>query len=120
MTEGEGSSEAGDEESKAAPSSDPADAPPPTLTDHTNEDDNILEDEHTIEHTKEGQLSGGSDSGSDEEHEEEDEDEDEEEEEPRLKYATLTRNLSALYRNKDATSSSLVAGDKMVCLCSQK
>ncbi|EXJ84990.1 hypothetical protein A1O3_05665 [Capronia epimyces CBS 606.96] len=45
---------------------------------------------------------------------EEDEEEDEEdEEEPRLKYATLTRNLSPLYRNGDATSTFLVAGDKM-------
>jgi vacuolar protein sorting-associated protein 41 len=45
---------------------------------------------------------------------EEDEDE-EEEEEPRLKYAPLTKNLSSLYRNGDATSSFLVGGDKMVC-----
>ncbi|KAJ9611466.1 Vacuolar protein sorting-associated protein 41 [Cladophialophora chaetospira] len=44
---------------------------------------------------------------------EEDESEDEEEE-PRLKYATLTRNVSSLYRNGDATSTFHVAGDKMV------
>jgi hypothetical protein len=44
---------------------------------------------------------------------EDDEDEDEEEEEPRLKYATLTKSVSPLYRNGDATSTFLVAGDKM-------
>ena len=42
------------------------------------------------------------------------EEEEEEEEEPRLKYAPLTRNLTSLYRNGDASSAFLVAGDKMV------
>lgn len=45
------------------------------------------------------------------EHKSEDEEEDEE---PRLKYATLTRSVSSLYRNGDASSSVLVAGDKMI------
>lgn len=45
---------------------------------------------------------------------EDDESEDEEEEEPRLKYATLTKTVSSLYRNGDASSCFLVAGDKMV------
>lgn len=56
-----------------------------------------------------------------EEEEEDDSDEDEEEdeedgdeEEPKLKYARLTQHLGAVYRNGDATSSFLVAGDKMV------
>ena len=40
----------------------------------------------------------------------------EEEEEPRLKYASLTKHLKAVYRNGDATSAFLVAGDKMVNL----
>ena len=44
----------------------------------------------------------------------EEEEEEEEEEEPRLKYASLTKNLKSVYRNGDATSSFLVAGDKMV------
>lgn len=44
----------------------------------------------------------------------EDTDDEEEEEEPRLKYAPLTRNLTSLYRNGDASSAFLVAGDKMV------
>lgn len=42
------------------------------------------------------------------------EDEEEGEEEPRLEYASLTKSLGALYRNGDATSAFLVAGDKMV------
>ena len=40
--------------------------------------------------------------------------EDEEEDEPRLKYTKLTSGLSSVYRNGDATSSFLVAGDKMI------
>lgn len=51
----------------------------------------------------------------DEENEGDDDDEDEDEEdEPRLKYSSLTKNLKPLYRNGDATSAFLVAGDKMV------
>lgn len=49
-----------------------------------------------------------------EEEEEEDEDEDDEEDEPRLNYTSLTKYLRTLYRNGDATSTFLVAGDKMV------
>ena len=43
------------------------------------------------------------------------EDEEEEEEEPRLKYAPLTKNLTSVYRNGDASCAFLVAADKMVC-----
>lgn len=45
-----------------------------------------------------------------------DEDEDdteEEDEEPKLKYARITTQLGPIYRNGDATSTFLVAGDKM-------
>lgn len=60
-----------------------------------------------------------SSSGSDEEEEDEEAENegesDEEDEEPRLKYAYLTKHLGSVYRNGDATSSFLVAGDKMVC-----
>jgi hypothetical protein len=48
---------------------------------------------------------------------EQDSDEDEEddvEEEPKLKYSRLTSNLGPVYRNGDATSAFMVAGDKMV------
>ncbi len=44
------------------------------------------------------------------------EDDDEEEDEPKLKYARLTSKLGPLYRNGDATSTFLVAGDKMVSI----
>jgi hypothetical protein len=55
----------------------------------------------------------------DDNEEEEDEDDDNEEEEdedeePKLKYARLTQHLGPVYRNGDATSAFLVAGDKMV------
>lgn len=48
------------------------------------------------------------------ESEEEEDDEDEDDEEPRLKYAYLTKHLGSVYRNGDATSSFITAGDKMV------
>jgi hypothetical protein len=48
------------------------------------------------------------------EEDETDEEEDGEEDEPKLKYARLTSHLGPLYRNGDATSTFLVAGDKMV------
>lgn len=54
----------------------------------------------------------GEDSQGDEEEEEDSDEEDEEE--PRLKYAYLTKHLKPVYRNEDATSSFLAAGDKMV------
>lgn len=44
----------------------------------------------------------------------EDGEEDDEEEEPRLKYATVSKRLSSVYRNGDAVSAFLVGGDKMV------
>lgn len=46
--------------------------------------------------------------------EDDDDDDDSEEEEPRLKYATISKRLSSVYRNGDAVSAFLVAGDKMV------
>lgn len=55
-----------------------------------------------------------SDEDEDDEDEDEEEEEEEEDEEPRLKYARLTQHLNGVYRNGDATSSFLVAGDKMV------
>lgn len=54
------------------------------------------------------------DEDEDEESEESEEDDDDDDEEPRLKYARLTQHLGGVYKNADATSSFLVAGDKMV------
>jgi hypothetical protein len=47
---------------------------------------------------------------------EDDEDDEEDDDEPKLKYARLTGHLGPVYRNGDATSAFLVAGDKMVGL----
>ncbi|KAI0007156.1 hypothetical protein F4779DRAFT_629326 [Xylariaceae sp. FL0662B] len=54
------------------------------------------------------------DDGEEEEEDDDDEDEDEEDDEPKLKYARLTQHMSGVYRNGDATSTFLVAGDKMI------
>ena len=70
--------------------------------DHEHDDDKD-EDQDDNEH--------GDDS---EEEDEEEAEDDEDEEEPHLKYAYLTKHLGAVYRNGDATSSFLAAGDKMV------
>ncbi|KAI1492284.1 hypothetical protein F5X96DRAFT_627555 [Biscogniauxia mediterranea] len=70
---------------------------------------------------REGEGEGDEEEDDEEEDDEEDEDEDEDEEEddddedePKLKYARLTQHLNAVYRNGDATSAFLVAGDKMI------
>lgn len=47
---------------------------------------------------------------------EEEDEEEEEDDEPKLKYARMTGYLGPVYRNGDATSAFLVAGDKIVCL----
>jgi hypothetical protein len=56
-------------------------------------------------------ASNGKDSAEQDSDDDEDEDADEE---PKLKYSRLTSNLLPIYRNGDATSSFMVAGDKMV------
>lgn len=68
-------------------------------------------DEHERRHASSDDDSEGCDHDAEEEEEEES---DEEDEEPRLKYAYLTKHLGSVYRNGDATSTFLVAGDKMV------
>ena len=81
------------------------------------------EQDRTPTQQQSNELQLGASPTKDEEEEEEeegDEDEEDEDEEPRLKYAPLTKNISSLYRNGDASSSFLVGGDKMVCLCSHK
>ena len=70
------------------------------------QDESVDEEESTL-------LSNGKSEGENEE-EGEGSEEGEEDEEPRLKYASLTKNLNPIYRNGDATSAFLVAGDKMV------
>ncbi|KAL5113611.1 Vacuolar protein sorting-associated protein 41 [Pleosporales sp. CAS-2024a] len=50
----------------------------------------------------------------DDDDDDDDADADAEDEEPRLKYSRLTSSLLPLYRNGDATSTFVVAGDKMI------
>lgn len=50
----------------------------------------------------------------DDQEDEDEDDDDDADDEPKLKYSRLTSSLGPVYRNGDATSSFLVAGDKMV------
>ncbi|OAL73812.1 vacuolar assembly protein [Trichophyton violaceum] len=56
----------------------------------------------------------GEEEGEEEDDNEEDDEDDVEDEEPRLKYAPITPVLGPLYRNKDATSTFMTAGNKMI------
>lgn len=56
----------------------------------------------------------GEEDEDEEDEEEEDDDDDDDDEEPYLKYTQLTQHLRGVYRNGDATSAFLVAGDKMI------
>lgn len=73
-----------------------------------------------VEEQRQRAMGNGKDSAKQEAEEVEDDDnddddEDEEpEEEPKLKYTRLTSSLGPIYRNGDATSTFMVAGDKMV------
>jgi hypothetical protein len=62
---------------------------------------------HEADTVDEDETEGGDSDVEDEEEEENDE--------PKLKYARMTGYLGSVYRNGDATSAFLVAGDKMVC-----
>ena len=57
-----------------------------------------------------------SDNSTENTEDDDEEDDEEEDEEPQLKYVPLTKNQKQLYRNGDAVSAFLVAGDKMVRL----
>ncbi|KAK3299495.1 uncharacterized protein B0H64DRAFT_388649 [Chaetomium fimeti] len=69
-------------------------------------------DEDGSDDEEEGDDDGDDDGddGDDNDDEEDEEDDDE----PKLKYARLTQHLGPVYRNGDATSAFLVAGDKMI------
>ena len=71
---------------------------------------------YNIDEGSSAEAGTGPDEGDDtnESEEEHDDSEDDEDEEPKLKYARLTQHLGPVYRNGDATSAFLVAGDKMV------
>mgnify|MGYP006902568392 FL=1 len=80
---------------------------------------NTTEDVQDRDQRHNDHSSSSSDNEEDEVEAEEEDDSDDEDEEPRLKYAYLTKHLGSVYRNGDATSSFLVAGDKMVCIPSE-
>lgn len=88
--------------------------PPPTGNDedHDNEDGAGMTTEATTDDDKDDDNDEEDEEGEEEDDEEEDDDDDDDE--PRLKYARLTQHLGGVYRNADATSSFLVAGDKMI------
>jgi hypothetical protein len=65
----------------------------------------------TSEDSSDDEEDGDDDDNDDDD---DDDEEEEEDEEPRLKYARLTPHLGPVYRNADATSSFLTAGDKMI------
>jgi len=69
------------------------------------------DDNSDVEHYK-GKSNGEMAARRDED--EEEEDDEDEDEEPKLKYASMTKSQGPIYRNGDATSAFLVAGDKMV------
>lgn len=79
----------------------------PEVTETEQDDD--LEDKRTLKAPNGKMAATQEDQGSETTEEEEEEDE-----EPRLKYASLTKLLKAVYRNGDATSAFIVGGDKMV------
>lgn len=79
----------------------------------TEEENGGEEDEEEEEEEEEDEEDQEEEDDEDDDEDEEDDD-DEEDEEPRLKYVRLTQNLGSVYRNGDATSACLVAGDKMV------
>ncbi|KAL1301650.1 hypothetical protein AAFC00_005872 [Neodothiora populina] len=89
--------------------------------------DRLTPDEHDGNHKTSGSNGGSVDDAEQQTHhgpeeqagngdadEEEEDDDDEEDGEPKLKYTKLTGSLATVYRNGDATSASLLAGDKMV------
>ena len=69
------------------------------------QDESVDEEESTLVSNGKAETENGEEGEASEE---------EEDEEPRLKYASLTTHLKPVYRNGDATSAFLVAGDKMV------
>lgn len=95
------------------PSNDPA-----TEDDAVREESGEQQRDATAEENEEEDNGEEDDEGEDEDEDVDDGDEDDEEEdedeEPSLKISRLTPHLNSVYRNGDATSAFLVAGDKMV------
>ncbi|KAI6080660.1 hypothetical protein F4821DRAFT_251017 [Hypoxylon rubiginosum] len=81
----------------------------PDVTKHPNDERDGDDHNASTEEEEEDEEDDASEDDDDDEDEE-----DEEDDEPKLKYARLTQHMSAVYRNGDATSAFLVAGDKMI------
>ena len=84
------------------------------LSQQSGSDDNDDSSNHSGDNHENSNDNEGNEEEAEEDDEEEENGSDGEDEEPRFKYANLTKNLGSLYRNGDATSSLLTAGDKMV------
>ena len=80
--------------------------------DATEEEENL--DDEADANIGNGKMEATQGAKGDETDEEEEEEEEDADEEPRLKYASVTKQLAPIYRHGDATSAFLVAGDKMV------
>lgn len=110
-------------EEKAAPSN-PAQSDEEEDEEEEDEEGTEKEDEEGGNDDEEEDEDGGDENSIEDHDDEEDEDDDDdddddeededEDEEPKLKYARLTQHMSAVYRNGDATSAFVVAGDKMM------
>ncbi|OTB03193.1 hypothetical protein M426DRAFT_321982 [Hypoxylon sp. CI-4A] len=84
---------------------------------HLDDNEDITKDKKSDRDDGEDDDGDGDGDGDEEDEVEEDGDDDEEEdedEEPKLKYERLTKHMGAVYKNGDATSAFLVAGDKMI------
>ena len=93
----------------AATNQDDSDSAPATSNQESRPQQTAIDSEQSVSQPPESE-----DDEEDEDDDDDDDDDDGEEEEPKLKYTRLTASLGPVYRNGDATSTFVVAGDKMV------
>ncbi|XWW92556.1 hypothetical protein V2A60_000481 [Cordyceps javanica] len=77
-------------------------------------DEEEVEDENESENDDDDDNDEEDEDEDADEEDDDDDDDDDEDDEPSLKISRLTPHLNAVYRNGDATSAFLVAGDKMI------
>ncbi|PVI03285.1 hypothetical protein DM02DRAFT_521079 [Periconia macrospinosa] len=85
------------------------DSAPAALTEESHRQRTASDSKHSV-----AQPSDDDDDDADDDDEGDDDEEESEDEEPKLKYMRLTPSLGPVYRNGDATSTFVVAGDKMI------
>lgn len=83
--------------------------------DPTDDDQQAVTTNDAAQHVDDDNDAADNDDDGDDGDDDDDDDDDDADDEPKLKYSRLTSSLGPVYRNGDATSSFLVAGDKMVC-----